>query len=557
MNCKPVHVLITDGAYKHTLGAVRSLAKAGFTVDAIGQRNCLTRWSRFLSSVAYSADLFNDEHIAEFVSFISSSKYDVLLPIGARSVQLVARHKEIIEKYCSIPLPSAETIALCLDKEETNRFATQLDVKVPRTWVYANISELEAHIEEIVFPVAVKGKSEIVKDRPFYAKNADQLLESISRWGMGILHAKVSFPIIQQYINGIGVGFFALYQHGKCLRIFMHHRLRETPPSGGPSSCAMSIFEDNLMQTGIKLLDALEWHGVAMVEFKKEKDSGDLYLMEINPKFWGSLDLAIASGVDFPVLDVRMAIGEQIPYSDKYRIGLKYHWPLDSEIYHIKDNPKSIFTVVKDCIDPHVKSNLCVSDPLPAFYSLFVGIRSIFIWILTKFGLQRIVYLIYNQGVRTAIVRTYSESTGIPVVKYSKITAQIYIGAQHGLMGKRKLNRMGISGIVNMRHEFDDNQHNLVLGDYCYLPTNEFTAPKIEQLLEGIDFIRRIVEKDGKVYLHCAEGISRAPTMAAAYFISQGMTVPKALALIKKSRPFISILPIQMARLKEFAEICK
>ncbi|MBI4621322.1 MAG: ATP-grasp domain-containing protein [Desulfobacterales bacterium] len=552
---KPIRVLITDGAYKHTLGAVRSLAQAGFEVDAIGSRRCLTGWSRHLAKVAYHQDLFNNGTLNKFVSFLANSNYDVLLPIGARSVQLVSRHRAIIEEHCSIPLPSAKTIELCLDKEETTRFAATLGVKVPQTWAFTCLHQLEVHIAEIAFPVVVKGKSEIVKNRPLYANDADQLLKKINVWGKGLSSEGMPFPIIQQFIDGIGVGFFALYEYGKCKRVFMHRRLRETPPSGGASSCAVSIYQADLLQVGKKILDALEWHGVAMVEFKRERSTSDLYLMEINPKYWGSLDLALASGVDFPVLDVRMAMGEQIPYSDQYRIGLKFHWPLDGEINHIKENPKALFPVLVDCIDPRVKSNLSASDPLPAFYSLYIEMWTLVYWILAKFGLGRIMYRIHNQGFRTAFVRTYSEGMGIPIVKYSRITPQIYIGAQHSLAGKRKLNRMGINGIVNMRSEFDDNQHDLVLGDYCYLPTVEFTAPEIEQLQKGVAFIKRVVEKDGKVYIHCSEGISRAPTLAAAYFISQGMSHPDAVASIKESRPFINILPVQMTRLSEFADM--
>jgi protein tyrosine phosphatase (PTP) superfamily phosphohydrolase (DUF442 family) len=335
----------------------------------------------------------------------------------------------------------------------------------------------------------------------------------------------------------------------------MHRRIRETPPTGGVSCCAISIYESDLLAIGKRLLDALVWHGVAMVEFKRERSTGDLYLMEINPKFWGSLDLAIASGVDFPVLDVSMAIGEEIPYSNDYKIGIKFHWPLDGEINHIRSNPKAIIPVLVDSINPRVKSNLRVDDPLPAFHSLYMEFRLFARWVLTKFGLSRLVHRIHNQGIRVAILRTYLEDVGIPLFKYSQITQQIYIGAQHGLAGKQKLKRLGINGIVNMRSEFDDSKHDLVLGMYCHLPTAEYTAPTIVQLHQGVDFIQRIVEKGEKVYIHCSEGVSRAATMAVAYFISQGMALSDAVVFIKKSRPFINILPVQMDRLKEFTNM--
>ncbi|OGV68978.1 MAG: hypothetical protein A2283_16845 [Lentisphaerae bacterium RIFOXYA12_FULL_48_11] len=174
---------------------------------------------------------------------------------------------------------------------------------------------------------------------------------------------------------------------------------------------------------------------------------------------------------------------------------------------------------------------------------------------LTKVGLGRFLHRTKKQGLHVAIMRTYSESTGIPIVRYSRITPQIYVGAQHSFLGKRKMDRLGINAIVNMRSEFNDEQHGLVLGDYCYLPIEEFTAPEIEYLQQGVDFIQHIVESGGKIYIHCSEGISRAPTLAAAYFISQGMPLTEAVALIQKSRPFINILPIQMVRLTEFSNM--
>lgn len=87
----------------------------------------------------------------------------------------------------------------------------------------------------------------------------------------------------------------------------MHKRIRELYTMGGPSTCAISVYDPKLLDYGLKILGALNWHGIAMVEFKKDSKDGTFKLMEINPKFWGSLDLAIASGIDFPYLLYKMA----------------------------------------------------------------------------------------------------------------------------------------------------------------------------------------------------------------------------------------------------------
>jgi len=75
------------------------------------------------------------------------------------------------------------------------------------------------------------------------------------------------------------------------------------------------------------LLDKAGWHGVAMVEFKVAPD-GSPYLMEINTRFWGSLQLAIDAGVDFPWLLYQLACGDRPEPVDKYKLGIRLRWLL-------------------------------------------------------------------------------------------------------------------------------------------------------------------------------------------------------------------------------------
>ena len=142
--------------------------------------------------------------------------------------------------------------------------------------------------------------------------------------------------------------------------------------------------------------------------------------------------------------------------------------------------------------------------------------------------------------------------TGIPIMRYSKITPYLYIGPQYNQRGKRRLEKEGIQHGVNLRIEFDDAAHGLALEQYCYLPTIDDDAPTIEHLEQGVTFIEEAINNEQKVYIHCAGGIGRAPTMAVAYFIRQGMSLNDAIALIKKTRPFIRIMPPQLAQLKHF-----
>ena len=179
------------------------------------------------------------------------------------------------------------------------------------------------------------------------------------------------------------------------------------------------------------------------------------------------------------------------------------------------------------------------------------------LWRYARKGWRILVHRLRTQGLRVTLIWVYGRGwpklTGVPLFRYSRITPQIYVGGQYGKRGKRKLEAAGISGDLNLRTEFDDAAHGLALADYCHLPTVDDDAPSVEHLQQGVDFIRRVLAAGGRVYVHCAGGVGRAPTMAAAYFVAQGMTLDEALALIRRTRPFINITPPQMARLREFA----
>lgn len=103
-----------------------------------------------------------------------------------------------------------------------------------------------------------------------------------------------------------------------------------------------------------------------MVEFKRRTTDGTFVLMEINPKFWGSLDLAIYAGVDFPYLLYRMALDGDIEPVTDYRIGARFHWPLPDEALHGLANTRALGGIIRDCFSGAVGSNLQLTDPAPA-----------------------------------------------------------------------------------------------------------------------------------------------------------------------------------------------
>lgn len=143
---------------------------------------------------------------------------------------------------------------------------------------------------------------------------------------------------------------------------------------------------------------------------------------------------------------------------------------------------------------------------------------------------------------------------GVSRRKLSEITPHLHVGGQHNGKGYDRLLHRGITAIVNMREEEHSDEKKGIGGErHLHLPTIDHTPPSINDLKCGVAFISREIEQHkGRVYIHCRAGCGRAPSMAAAYLISTGMTRKEALRFIKKTRPFIDLNKFQLLRLDQF-----
>jgi len=179
--------------------------------------------------------------------------------------------------------------------------------------------------------------------------------------------------------------------------------------------------------------------------------------------------------------------------------------------------------------------------------------------------LRRRVINLYRQLRQQGLVNTLIEAadqtvravTGAPTRRMSEVTPSLGIGGQHSRRGLSRLRERGFTAVVNMRRESDDQARGIALDRYLYLPTIDNTPPTIEHLRDGARFIGDEIERGGKVYVHCWEGVGRAPTMAAAYLVSTGLTTAEAWKMIRAVRPFIRPTPFQVAQLEAFARAQK
>jgi protein tyrosine phosphatase (PTP) superfamily phosphohydrolase (DUF442 family) len=144
--------------------------------------------------------------------------------------------------------------------------------------------------------------------------------------------------------------------------------------------------------------------------------------------------------------------------------------------------------------------------------------------------------------------------SGANIRRVSQITPHLHVGGQYRRRGWLRLEARGVTAVVNMRIEFDDNDAGVAPPRYLHLPVLDDHAPTLEQLQSGIGFIADEIARGGAVYVHCGSGIGRAATMAAAYLISTGLSQEEAWAQIRAVRPFIRPTVVQLEQIERFSD---
>ena len=369
VGCPPMRILVTDGHYKHALGAVRLLAAAGHEVIVTAPRRLAmagvsrSTWRRVQGPAAGEGDRFL-EHLD---AVVRRHRPSMIMPVGAAACGLLSRHRERWDDV-AIVLPDAATMDRALDKRTMLALAAKLGIPVPRTVEPRDDDDLARAGDEVGYPLVIKAPIE-GRTGVGYVDRPAELHAGVRAYHERFGLDGSSMPLLQQRIVGPGFGVFATYQEGRCRRVMAHRRVREFPVTGGESTCCEVVRDEALFATGRAILDALGWHGVAMVELKRHDADGRDYLMEVNPKLWGSLDLAIAAGADFPLDLVRIAAGGELPELPSPADPLRLCWPFGNDLRHLAARPGAWRQVLGDWFGG-ARTNLRPGDPLPHLVEL-------------------------------------------------------------------------------------------------------------------------------------------------------------------------------------------
>ena len=326
-------ILVTDGDERSALAVVRSLGRAGHTV-LVGARRAasLAGASRFAAIRELLPDPLAapDEFANAAGQVVRAHRCEFVVPVTDASVlALLARPDALLP--ARIPMPPLDSFRRISDKAAVAETATALGIRIPRQVQVASPRDVAstATTAGLRPPLVLKPARSVADSQTGRGKHG---VQHAADWPTAIHLASGltdgAFPLlIQERIVGPGTGLFLLVWEGRLVAAFEHRRIREKPPAGGVSVLCESVpLDADLLARSIALLDHFGWSGVAMVEYKRDAATGEAVLMEINGRFWGSLQLAVDSGVDFPRLLIDCAVGGSPVPVTAYRVGVRNRW---------------------------------------------------------------------------------------------------------------------------------------------------------------------------------------------------------------------------------------
>lgn len=330
MNPSGPTVLVLDGWTAQALACVRSLGRAGYRVlVASDRRSPLAAWSRY----CHGRFRLTGETLKGFASlreWASGHEVRIVLPLTERACVLCNLERERWETNgMALGCADQDTLQQAFDKYRTLEAARAVGVATPPTYLPKSEIDVQTAAAALGFPCVVKSRFSNAWDGntflpnlgPAYASDPAELTAVVAPRRQG-----PHWPLLQGFVPGQGKGVFALFDHGRAIAWFAHERLRDVRPSGSGSSLRRSApLEPRLREPAQRLLEALQWHGPAMVEFRDDGVHPPV-LMEVNGRFWGSLQLAVSAGADFPRWWATLLGGRPVEEPTTYEVGVTVRW---------------------------------------------------------------------------------------------------------------------------------------------------------------------------------------------------------------------------------------
>lgn len=310
-------VLIPDAEDPLALRAVRSLGRVpGIKTHLLAaERYASARFSRFCHRWHFAQyPMSHPQRCAETLALLAKQPVDVVLPVSVQGTRMVVEHSTAFAACAHLPpLPGPQCLGIADDKVRLSCFARQHAVPVPPFLVFPDdLAESDA-VQRLAFPVLAK--------HPSMAGGKGIALFADAASLTGYLNGRATTAangrlLLQSYVAGDDFGLNVLCRDGRILaHTIQHNPIRAGAPFG-PAAGICFVDDPQVLEVGQTLVAALGYSGLANIDLRRCASSGELYVLEMNPRLWATSMGSTFAGVNFPYLACLAAMGRPLPKVD-------------------------------------------------------------------------------------------------------------------------------------------------------------------------------------------------------------------------------------------------
>jgi hypothetical protein len=342
-----VDAFVLDAATRQSLTCVRSLGRAGLRValgervdDCDGAGQALAFRSRYsacnvvLPNLAADARRFG----AAVVDFVRARRPRMLLPGGDASIGAMRPwRQELASLGCVLAVAAEPALDIANDKDRTLEVAAKLGIPCPQTMLIDSADQLDDVLAAFEFPFVLKPTNSWMPAAAGRLHAVEVVSRAEAAAVISACHAAGASCLAQEYASGRREGFFLFVADGEIRASWAHMAHRTVPALGGASVLRQSIpLPPDTYESAVRLIEAIGLEGPCEVEFRRDA-AGRPLLMEINARVGGTIDTAIRSGVDFPLMTWQWATGQPVSGSDGYAAGVRVRW-LRGDLRWLRNN---------------------------------------------------------------------------------------------------------------------------------------------------------------------------------------------------------------------------
>jgi D-aspartate ligase len=309
------------------LSVARSLAAAGIPVYVLDHEGSPARASR---AVTEFVDVGTDRPQERMLEWLAATEFDaVVLPASDDGVELVARHRAELTAHGHRPVEANDDVLLAmLNKVQTYDLARRHGIAAPRIVRLVDEEGLEAALEHLEFPCVLKpDQSHLFARRGgggakvLMINDASELRREFAHFsalGVEMFVTEVIYGESDEFVSYYGY----LDPDGDNLVNFTKRKIRQCPPGFGIGTYHETTLDPEVAATGLRFLRAVGLRGLGNIEFKRDARNGNLIMIECNPRFTMSNELARIAGVDLALLSYNRALLRPVAPIEAYRVGL-------------------------------------------------------------------------------------------------------------------------------------------------------------------------------------------------------------------------------------------